>query len=85
MAELRQKYARNQNDYEKNIKLINMHVDDLKTQNMDLQRAVCQLKDKKGGNMADRKGLEESLRLKTNSINGLKAVSAEKDKRIEEL
>jgi hypothetical protein len=35
--------------------------------------------------MADRKGLEESLRLKTNSINGLKAVSAEKDKRIDEL
>jgi len=62
-----------------------MHVDDLKTQNMDLQRAVSELTDKKGGNMADRKGLEESLRLKTNSINGLKAVSAEKDKRIEDL
>lgn len=86
MVEMREKFAKNQNDYEKNIRLINSHVDDLKTQNMDLQATISQLQDRKGNNLqAERKSLEESLRLKTNSINALKLLVNEKDQRIESL
>lgn len=38
MTELRNKFAKTQIDYDKNIKLMNMHIDDLKTQNIDLQK-----------------------------------------------
>jgi predicted RNase H-like nuclease (RuvC/YqgF family) len=83
MVEMREKFAKNQNDYEKNIRLINSHVDDLKTQNMDLQATISQLQDRKGNNLqAERKSLEESLRLKTNNINALKLLVNEKDQRI---
>lgn len=38
VAEMREKFGKAQIEYEKNIKLMNMHIDDLKTQNMDLQK-----------------------------------------------
>lgn len=37
---------------------MNMHIDDLKTQNMDLQQELNEVSDKKGGNfMSERKNL----------------------------
>jgi hypothetical protein len=37
IAELRDRFNKTQGEYEKNIKLMNLHIDDLKSQNMDLQ------------------------------------------------
>jgi len=37
-TELREKFAKVQSEYEKNFKLMNGHIDDLKTQNMDLEK-----------------------------------------------
>lgn len=56
-----------------------MHIDDLKTKNMDLEKAFNEVSERKGGNfMAERKNFEESLRLKQNNINSLKALMVEK-------
>lgn len=86
IAELRERFNKTQVEYDKNIKLMNMHIDDLKTQNMDLQQELNEISDKKGGNfMSERKNLEESLRLKQNNINSLKALMSEKDKKISDL
>lgn len=85
MAELRKTYARGQAEQDKNIRLMNAHLDDLKTQNVDLQRELSEAADKKGGSTAERKNLEESIRLKQNNINSLKSLNAEKDKKINEL
>jgi len=40
IAELRERFNKTQLEYDKNIKLMNMHIDDLKTQNMDLQQEL---------------------------------------------
>jgi predicted RNase H-like nuclease (RuvC/YqgF family) len=85
VAELRKAYARGQAEQEKNIRLMNAHLDDLKTQNVDLQRELSEATDRKGGSGGERKNLEESIRLKQNNINSLKSLNAEKDKRINEL
>jgi hypothetical protein len=57
VAELRKTYARGQAEQEKNIRLMNAHLDDLKTQNVDLQRELSEAADKKGGSTAERKNL----------------------------
>jgi chromosome segregation ATPase len=86
VAELRKTYARGQAEMEKNIRLMNAHLDDLKSQNVDLQRELADAPDRRGGtSTADRKNLEESIRLKQNNINSLKSLNGEKDKRINEL
>lgn len=86
IAEMRKNYSKIQADQEKNIKLINAHLDGLKAENMDLLKEVNESSDKKGGNFAqERKNLEESIRLKQNNINSLKSLNAEKDKRINDL
>lgn len=56
---------------------MNGHIDDLKTQNMDLEKQLSELVEKKGVRNAgaEIKNLEESLRLKTNNINSLKALN----------
>lgn len=83
---MRKNYNKIQTDQEKNIKLINAHLDGLKAENMDLLKEVNESSDKKGGNFAqERKNLEESIRLKQNNINSLKSLNAEKDKRINDL
>ena len=41
IAELRKTYAKGQAEQEKNIRLMNAHLDDLKTQNVDLQRDLA--------------------------------------------
>lgn len=64
---------------------MNAHLDDLKTQNVDLQRELSEAADRKGGSGGERKNLEESIRLKQNNINSLKNLNAEKDKRINDL
>ena len=56
-----------------------MHIDDLKTQNMEWQEKINDFSDKKGGNfVSERKNLEETIRLKQNNINSLKSLMAEK-------
>ena len=83
---MRKNYNKIQADQEKNIKLINAHLDGLKAENMDLLKEVNESSDKKGGNFTqERKNLEESIRLKQNNINSLKSLNAEKDKRINDL
>ena len=58
IAELRERFNKTQIEYDKNIKLMNMHIDDLKTQNMDIQQELNEISDKKGGNfMSERKNL----------------------------
>lgn len=64
---------------------MNAHLDDLKSQNVELQRELAEAADRRGGSTADRKNLEESIRLKQNNINSLKSLNAEKDKRINDL
>lgn len=59
VTELRKTYARNQSQQEKNIRLMNAHLDDLKTQNVDLQRELAEAGDKRSGSsVSDRKNLE---------------------------
>ena len=65
------------------MKLMNSHIDDLKSQNMDLQEQINGLSEKKGGNLLGViKNLEETVRMKQNNINSLKALLLEKDKKI---
>ena len=62
---------------------MNSHIDDLKSQNMDLQEQINGLSEKKGGNLLGViKNLEETVRMKQNNINSLKALLLEKDKKI---
>jgi predicted RNase H-like nuclease (RuvC/YqgF family) len=68
------------------MKLLNLHIDDLKTKNMDLEKAFSEISERKGGNFSgERKNLEESIRLKQNNINSLKALLTEKDKKVQDL
>ena len=58
IAALSERFNKTQIEYDKNIKLMNMHIDDLKTQNMDIQQELNEISDKKGGNfMSERKNL----------------------------
>ena len=56
VAHLREKFGMAQIEYEKNLKMMNMCIEDLKLQNMDLQKELSDISERKGGNyMAERK------------------------------
>ena len=86
LGELRDRFNRTQVEYDKNIKLMNMRIDDLKTENIELQEQIRDISERKGGNFsAHIKQLEEALRLKQNNINSLTSLVSVKDKKIGDL
>ena len=62
---------------------MNMYVDDLKAQNMTLHETIDTMPEKKGGNLQQEiRNLEEALRIKQNTLNSMKSLMAEKDRKI---
>lgn len=86
IADLREKANRNQHTNDENFRMMNTHIDDLKSQNMDLQRELQEHNDRRGGSLViERKNLEEALKLKQRNIDSLKTLTGEKDHRINNL